>query len=451
MSRNISPPADLDAEAAVLSDLLLAPAHVDDAAYLLSARDFYSKANSLVFEAILALHGAQRQIDISVVAGWLRDRGHLDAAGGTPYLAQLIDATPAVAHVDEHARLVAGKAQQRRVIEQCQTIVAEGYGDVADPNDWAQSAAERVHAAAEGVGVTGGELLDDIYAETFREMDDVRSGKRASLLTRTGLHRLDAQLGGGLAAEPYLVAGRPGMGKSAFALSVGRNIARAGKGVLYLSAEMSSKQLGIRSACIESRVDVERANNPGALSPEEYTDLRAGANSVRKLPMFFWKKAQPKVVEIRSAAREGLRMLRRKHGADLELGLIIIDYIQVLNGQRTKMETRDEELARLSGALQLGMAGDFGCPVMNMSQLNRDCEKRPDKRPELSDLRGSGSLEADAYAIIMLYRDEKYFPNTPDQGVAECLVRKNRNGQEGVAKVAFHGASTMFDNLPGTY
>jgi replicative DNA helicase len=291
----------------------------------------------------------------------------------------------------------------------------------------------------------------------FRDMDDVRSGKKASMLTRTGLHRLDAQLGGGLAPEPYLVAGRPGMGKSAFALCVGRNIAAGrgenepGKAVIFLSAEMSERQLAMRLAALESKVEVVRSNNPRELDPEEYVGLQAGAERARKLPFFFWKKAQPKVLDLRSAAREGLRMLRRKHGAGLELGLIIIDYIQVLDGQKGKGENREQEVRRLSQQIQLGMAGDFGCPVMTLSQLSRDCEKRPDKRPEKADLRDSGALEQDAYGIIMLYRDEVYFPNTPDQGVAECLVRKNRNGDEGTAKVAFHGAWTMFDNLPGTY
>lgn len=446
------PPHDLDAEAVVLSDLLLDPSHVDDVRDSLKPEDFYADANRRVYEAILELRSAGRPVDLATVATWLRDRGQLDQIGGTPYLAQLVNATPAVAHVDEHMHAVIAKARQRRVLSACQTAIAEGYGGVGDPAEWVQRVAQTIdQAAAEGPSQVRGQLLSDMYREHFELLDEVRSGARDALLTPTGFAALDEQLGGGLSREPYVVAARPRMGKSSFALCIARNVARRGKAAVFLSAEMSATQIGMRLASLESRVPVSASNNPRRLSREDYLALKLGGQAASRLPLYVWDKKGAKVSELRSATREGMRALRRVHGSDLELGLIVVDYIQVLDGVKGKDESREQEVGRLSRQIMLGMCQDFGCPVLVLSQLNRSVESRPNKRPVMSDLRDSGTLEQDAYGILMLYRDEVYVENSPDQGVAEVGIVKHRNGAEGTVKLAFHGEWTMFEDLPGVY
>lgn len=445
------PPSDLDAEAVILSDLLLVPSHVDDVRDLLSPEDFYSVANRRVYEGILELRSAGRPVDPATVATWLRDRGHLDAVGGTPYLAQIVEATPAVAHVDEHMHAVIAKARQRRVVSACQAAVAEGCLGVGDPSEWVERVAQTIEQAAAGPSQVRGQLLSDMYREHFELLDEVRSGARDALLTPTGFSALDEHLGGGLSREPYVVAARPRMGKSSFALCVARNVARRGKAAVFLSAEMSAPQIGMRLASLESRVPVSASNNPRRLSPEDYVALKVGGQSASRLPLYIWDKKGAKVSELRSATREGMRALRRVHGSDLELGLIVVDYIQVLDGMQGKGESREQEVGRLSRQIMLGMCQDFGCPVLVLSQLNRAVESRPNKRPVMNDLRDSGTLEQDAYGILMLYRDEVYFENSPDQGVAEVGIVKHRNGAEGTVKLAFHGEWTMFEDLPGVY
>ena len=442
------PPSDLDAEAVVLSDLLLDPRHIDDVRDVLSPGDFYADANRLVYEGILELRGSGREVDLATVATWLRDRGHLDRVGGTPYLAQIVEATPAVAHVDEHVHVVLAKARQRRVLDACRAAVAEGYGDVGDPDEWVQRVAQAIETAAEGPAHVRGQLLADMYREHFELLDEVRSGARDALLMPTGFAALDEHLGGGLSREPYVVAARPRMGKSSFALCIARNVARRGKAAVFLSAEMSATQIGMRLASLESRVPVSASNNPRRLSREDYLALKLGGQAASRLPLYVWDKKGAKVSELRSATREGMRALRRVHGSDLELGLIVVDYIQVLDGVRGRDESREQEVSRLSRQIMLGMCQDFGCPVLVLSQLNRSVESRPNKRPVMSDLRDSGTLEQDAYGILMLYRDEVYNRETKEPAVAEVGIVKHRNGAEGTVKLAFHGEWTMFEDLP---
>ncbi len=454
-----TPPSDLDAEAAVLSTLLLSPDHLDAVRDILDPSDFYADANRRIYDAILAVESDGKPVDIRTVVDQLRVSNRLNQIGGTPYLAQLSDATPAVANVEAHAQIVASRARQRRMIELGHKIVAEGYEPIDDVEKWSQAIEHDVFRLnLEGSTRDAGGDLNALAPERINEIREIREsgGKMPGL--ETGFSSLTSLLQGYRRGKVYIVAARPGMGKSAFAVNTAVNIAKAGivhdektgrdvptHAVVIISAEMDKQELVDRMLASEGRVVLKNVM-AGKLTDQDWALTVEAAETLRKLPIGIVHRAGVTVAEIRSLVRRRFAELRATFGEQLELAAVVIDYLQIMGGKRRDSDTRENEVSEISRGV-LGIAGEFECAVIALSQLNRSLESRPDKRPQLSDLRESGSIEQDAYGIIFLYRDEYYNKDTMDRGLAEAIVAKHRNGVTGKAILKFTGEYTRFDTL----
>lgn len=436
------PPHDLDAEAAVLSSLLLDPAALDVVRERLEPKHFYAEAHQRISEAAYALADAGQPVDVVSVASWLREHGRLQHVGGIEYLAQISDATPAVAHVGHHADTVRTKARTRRVLAECQRLVAEGYAGPAEPEAWCDAAEAAVWAASQE-NVTQADqplpvLLQGLVSDVTR--------RKTQGAGPPGIHcgwALLHQRLNGLLPYLYVVAARPGMGKSSFVAQMARNVAADGRAVVFVSLEMEPAQLAERLVSCEARVDGKRIAS-GDLSQADFAKVLDAANALTKLPLEFLYRPGATFGQIRSAARRAFRDIEARTGA--RPGLLAIDYLQLVDDEREKGETRDQAIGRITrGAVAL--AGELGVPVVLVSQLNRDVEKRPNKRPQLSDLRESGTIEQDAHGVLFLYRDDYYFKDSADRGIAEIDVEKIRNGSPGTVKVRFTAECTRFDTL----
>ncbi len=469
------PPHDLDAEGAVLSSVLLSSEAFDDVQEILRPEHFYSDANRRIFEAVLDLHSNGGVVDIISVAGWLRDRERLQQVGGTPYIAQLTDATPAVAHVRAHAKVIREKWRLRQLIATCQRFAAEGYSEAGEAQPFIDRAEQAVFDIARiPEGSTIVPVKDAIHG-AFKILTE--AAKRGGGITGvpTGFTELDRRIAGMHAGDLYIVAGRPGMGKTAFVLNLAVNVAKPrrvelpegadpfsepaaeepGFGVAFFSLEMPREQLASRMLAGEARVDVSRIRS-GDIRREDWNKLTDSAARLGRLPIWLDDTPALTLLELRAKIRRLQAELKRttEDGAPPaeKLGLVVIDYLQLMQGRRDA-GSREQEISELSRGLKQ-LAKEMQVPVMALSQLNRSVETRTskDKRPQLSDLRESGAIEQDADAIFFIYRDEYYFKDSPDKGIAEVIIAKQRNGPTGSVRTKFTAEFTRFDNLaPDAY
>jgi replicative DNA helicase len=463
------PPHDLDAEAAVLSAVLLSSEAFDQVNDVLQAEHFYSDANRRVYEAIVDLQSTGRPVDVVTVATWLRDHERLQQVGGTPYLAQLTDSIPAVAHVEAYGKVVREKWRVRQLIATCQRFAAEGYGNCGEVQEFIDQAEQAVFDIARVPEATAVRPVREAIRGAFDII--VAAAKRGEGITgvSTGFDRLDRKCAGLHKGDLYIVAGRPGMGKTAFVLNIAVNVAaprrvrttdpsdplgagdteQPGWGVGFFSLEMPREQLASRLLGAEARVDVSRLRS-GTVKNEDWNKLTDAAARVGRLPIWLDDTPALGLLDLRAKIRRLKAEIGRKTGDGpeaQELGLVVVDYLQLMQGRRDAA-SREQEISELSRGLKQ-LAKEMAVPVMALSQLNRSVETRTtkDKRPQLSDLRESGAIEQDADTIIFIYRDEYYFQESPDKGVAELIIAKQRNGPTGTVKVRFTPEYTRFDNL----
>lgn len=451
------PPHNADAENAVLSAVLMDSAAIDEVAPILRPCDFYSSSHADVYAAVLALHAAGVAVDMVTVAAKLGP-AKLQAVGGVAWIARVVDFTPAVHHVADHARLVRAKANIRRMAEVCQRLAAEAYGDVGDPEAWLQSAEQRVYECAHSEAESEmTQIADLVVAEIASyEADQARGG--AIHGTETGFGDLDELLCGMHDGEAIIVAARPGMGKSSFALDVARHVAKGvdSKGrfqaVAIFSLEMPKSQVAAKLICGEGDIDAQ--DYRGRRLPEGPSDrMLVASNSVHKLPIFVSDKPGISLLELRAQVRRKSAEHRRNGG---KLALVVVDYLQLMRG-RDGCSSREQEISEISRGLK-ALAKEISCPIMVLSQLNRDVEARATKRPQLSDLRESGAIEQDADVVVFVHRPEYYL--TPEQrllgqnaalkGLAELIVSKQRAGPPGDVKAQFRAKSASFSPLGST-
>lgn len=452
----------------MLSAVLLSPEAFDQAQEILEPDHFYSEANRRIFESVVELQRENRPVDVVSVAAWLRDRERLQQVGGTPYLAQLTDATPAVAHVEAHANVVRQKWRLRRLIATCQHYAAVGYGDCGDVQLFIDSAEQSVFDLARQPEGTAVRPVKDAIHGAFDIM--VAASKRGGGITgiSTGFEQIDRKCAGLHKGDLYIVAARPGMGKTAFVLNLALNVAlprrisadpsepngsaqvdAPGFGVAFFSLEMPREQLASRILASEARVDVSRIRT-GSIRNEDWNKLTDAAARVGRLPIWLDDTPAISLLDLRAKIRRLKADIERQMPElpDAEgLGLVVIDYLQLMQGRRDA-GSREQEISELSRGLKQ-LAKEMAVPVIALSQLNRSVETRAtkDKRPQLSDLRESGAIEQDADTILFIYRDEYYFPESPDRGVAEVIIAKQRNGPTGKVRVKFFPEYTRFDNL----
>jgi replicative DNA helicase len=394
------PPHDLDAEAAVLSAILLERDALDLVIDLLKREHFYSDANARIYEATTTLVADNKPIDIVTVASWLRDREWLAQIGGASYLAQLADATPAVAHVGAHARVVYEKWRLRQLIATCQRVAAEGYGDVGTVQEFIDGAEQSIYALARDDNSSGATLeqMQPIVTKVFDEIREAAERGQTITGIPTGFDRFDQKIAGLHDGELMIIAGRPGMGKSAYVMNVAVNVAAPAiiqsqsnvcqYGVAVFSLEMPKEQLSKRMICSEGKVNLGKMRN-GNLYEEDWRRITEAGTFVASLPIWIDDTPAISLLALRAKVRRKQAEFNRKDKDGKytrRVGLVVIDYLQLMRG-REGVQNREQEISELSRGLK-ELAKELKVPVIALSQLSREVEKRgKDKRPQLSDLR----------------------------------------------------------------
>lgn len=433
------PPNALDAERAVLGGILLENSAMNVVIEIITAEDFYSDANGRIYEAMRTLFGRSQPIDHVTLREELVHSSKLQAVGGDEYLLSLTNTIPTVANIEAHARIVREKSVVRQLITACHEIAAAGYGDYGEMEEFLDQAESSVFKVAKERAKNPYEHVKDLVLKAFQDIHETAQRGEAVTGLPTGFDRLDRMTAGMHAGDLIIVAGRPGMGKTSFALNVAQNACvRRKEPVVIFSLEMPKDQLIKRLLCSEAGVDSNRLRT-GQLARDDWPKLATAAGVLSELPMWIDDTPAITLLEIRAKARR----LKSEYG----LGLICIDYMQLMRSG-SKNDSREQEISEISRGLK-GLAKELELPIIALSQLNRGVESRggKDKRPQLSDLRESGAIEQDADTIWFIYRDEVYNKETDERGVAEVIIGKQRAGPTGTCRVRFIAEYTRFDNL----
>ena len=457
------PPNDLDAEAAILSAVLIDPGAIDKVLEFLRAEHFYSEAHRRIFEAALELRERGQPVDYIQISSWLRDRDRLQQVGGMPFLTDLLNVAPALANVEAYARTVYEKSRVRQVIVAAQRIAAEGYVDYGDAQAFIDKAEQSVYQIARTGSSSSVEHIKPILIRSFEKMQAAAQNGSWVTGVPTGFDRYDRLTSGLHEGDLSIVAARPGMGKTSFCLNIAQNVARPrivespdhpgrrtevpGVAVMVFSLEMPREQLTNRMLASEASVDVSKMRSR-ALTTDDWARLTTAAALLSRLPIYIDDTPSVTLLEVRAKMRRLIAEYERKNDGT-RVGLLIIDYLQLMKG-RDGATSREQEISEISRGLK-GLAKELKLPIIALSQLNRAVESRSEKskRPLLSDLRESGAIEQDADNIIFIYRDDYYNKEeSEEQGIAEIILAKHRNGATDTVKVRFEREYTKFSNLP---
>ncbi len=431
------PPQNIDAEEAILGGILLDPEAIGRVAELLRPEAFYISAHQEIYRTALILQSQGRPTDLMSVTSYLNDHNLLDKVGGQSRIAQLVDRTVSAVNIDQYAQLVTDKYLRRKMIQVGNEITYLGYETSTPLENVLDQAEQKVFNITQSRPNQSLTATSDILTSTFSDIESRSLGMVLPGIS-CGFYDLDAMTQGFQRSDLIIAAGRPAMGKTSFCLNIARNIAAFHKlPVAVFSLEMSKEQLVYRLLSSEAQVESGRLRS-GRISQDEWEPLGYGISSLSQMPIFIDDTPNISITEMRSKVR---RLQAEQGGA---LGLVLIDYLQLMEGSGS--ENRVQELSRMTRALK-GLARELSVPVIALSQLSRGVESRTNKRPMMSDLRESGSIEQDADLILMLYRDEYYTPDTPDRGIAEVIITKHRNGPVGTIKLLFEPQFTRFRNL----
>ncbi|CCQ96457.1 replicative DNA helicase [[Clostridium] ultunense Esp] len=438
-----TPPHQVEAEQAVLGSIFLEPEALITASGLLNPTDFYLAQHQKIYEAMLALGEEGEPVDIISVTTRLKERGLLEEIGGIEYLSDLSASVPTAANVEYYAKVVAEKALLRRLIRTASEIAASSYAGV-DPVERILSDAEKaIFDLSQKQVQTGFVKIADILMETYSHLERISKSHGEITGVPTGYHDLDRLTSGFQRSDFIVVAARPSVGKTAFALNVAQNVAvRSRRPVAIFSLEMSAAQLAMRMLAAEANIDAGKLRT-GRLSEEEWEKLIMGMGMLADSPIFIDDTPGITVTEIRSR----LRRLVAEQG---DLGMVMIDYLQLITGRSRASDNRQQEISEISRHLK-GTARELNVPVIALSQLSRAVEQRQDKHPMLSDIRESGSIEQDADIVAFLYRDDYYNPETEEKNIIEVIVAKQRNGPTGKVKLAFLKEYNKFVNIAKPY
>lgn len=433
-------PHSIEAERSVIGGLLLSADSWDVIAEIVTAGDFYRPEHRAIFRQIALLVDRGEPVDVITVADRLLATGELDAAGGHTYLAELAEQTPTAANIRAYATAVHERAVLRQLIAAAHDIADTGYNpDGRSAEELLDEAERRIMQIAEEGPKTGGpRAMEPLLSGALERIEELfNSGGDITGLT-TGFIDLDKMTSGLQPSDLVIVAGRPSMGKTSFAMNLVENAAgKSDKPILVFSMEMPAEQLVIRMLSSLGRIDQSRVRN-GKLEQDDWPKLSKAMNTLKEARVFIDDTPALTPTELRSRARR----VAREHG---ELGMVMVDYLQLMRVAGAS-EGRTAEISEISRSLK-AIAKEFRCPMVALSQLNRSLEQRPNKRPVNSDLRESGAIEQDADVIMFIYRDEVYHEDSPDKGVAEIIIGKQRNGPIGTCRLAFQGEFTRFENL----
>jgi replicative DNA helicase len=438
------PPQAVDIEEQVIGAMLLEKEAVSRAVEVLDEDAFHSERNRKIFQAIVALFERSEPADVITIAEELRRRGQLDAAGGEAYLVELTMKVTSAANVEYHARIVLEKALMRRLITESSSIAGRAYNQTEDAFDLLDQAEQAIFKISEWRLKKNFVSMEKAVHDTLEMLESIHGKHEGVTGVPTGFRDLDTLTGGWQKSDLIIIAGRPSSGKTAFALSLASNAAlhrSKPTTVGIFSLEMSTTQLIMRLLCAEARVDAH-AVRTGRLPEDDWKRLSLGAGRLARAPLFIDDTAGLGILELRAKARR----LKAEHN----VGLIIVDYLQLMQGPKSA-ENREKEISAISRSLK-GLAKELDIPVIALSQLSRAVEGRTDKRPILSDLRESGAIEQDADVVSFVHRPEMYTDPKSEkmdevQGRAEIIVGKQRNGPIDDIALAFVGRYARFENL----
>ncbi|MGD0276440.1 MAG: replicative DNA helicase [Syntrophales bacterium] len=433
------PPQNLDAEQSILGGILLDNQALNSALEILQANDFYSEAHRRIFQAIVELSEKNDPCDLITLSNLLKDKKLLDKSGGMAYLASLVDNVPSAANVSHYAKIVKEKSIFRGLIGTATEIIQKSYNSGADVDEVLDEAEHAIFEISENKIKPSFFPFKTIIKESIKHVERLYERKELITGVPTGFEKIDDLTSGLQNSDLVIIAGRPSMGKTAFALSIAKYASiEAGIPVAVFSLEMSKEQLALRMLSSEAKVDSQRIRK-GFLGATDWERLIEAANRLSESPIFIDDTPAITVLEMKAKAR------RLK--ADTGLGLIILDYLQLMRSGAYR-DSREQEISEISRSLK-ALAKELALPVVALSQLNRKVEDRTNRRPQMADLRESGAIEQDADVIAFIYRDEVYnrSEDNPDKGIAEIIIGKQRNGPTGIVKLGFLEKYTSFENL----
>ncbi|NBI29206.1 replicative DNA helicase [Chengkuizengella marina] len=431
------PPQNIEAEQAVLGAILLDSEALIAALEIIKEDDFYKTSHQRIFETIISLGEDQEPIDLVTVTARLQDQQWLEDVGGVSYLSELANAVPTSANIDYYARIIEEKSILRKLIRTATQIVSNGYTSSEDISNLLGEAEQKILEISNRRQNNGFVAIKDVLMDVFEQVEFLYNHKGGISGVPSGFTDLDKMTTGFKPNDLIIVAARPSVGKTAFALNIAQNVGvRAKETVAIFSLEMSASQLVQRIICAESNVDAGRLRT-GALEEEDWEKMTMAIGALSEANIFIDDSPGLTVSEIRSKCRK----LKQEQG----LGIILIDYLQLIHG-RGNRDNRQQEVSEISRNLK-ALARELEVPVIALSQLSRGVEQRQDKRPMMSDLRESGSIEQDADIVAFLYRDDYYNQESEKKNIIEIIIAKQRNGPVGTVELVFLKNYNKFVNL----
>lgn len=433
------PPQNLEAEASVLGGILLENEAINRVLEIIAPVDFYRESHRKIFRAMMELTDRSEPADLITLSEQLKGKGDLEAVGGSAYLASLADQVPTAANIAHYARIIREKAILRQLITSATEIATRGFEEQGNVDEFLDAAEKVIFDIAEKKIKASFVSVGDMIKDTLKAVERLYERKEMVTGVPTGFKDFDKLTAGLQPSELIIVAGRPSMGKTAFALNIASHAAlNAGIGVAVFSLEMAREQLVLRMLCSEARVDNSKVR-AGYLGERDFPKLANAAGRLHEALIYIDDTPAISVLELRAKTR---RLIRDR---DKKVGLVIVDYLQLMRGMGNA-SNREQEISEISRSLK-ALAKELRVPVIALSQLNRRVEDRGDRRPMMADLRESGAIEQDADVIAFIYRDEVYNTKSSDKGVAEIIVAKQRNGPIGTVNLAFLNEYTRFEDL----
>ena len=431
------PPHDIEAEQAILGSMLVDKDAVISAIEVLKEEAFYREDNKAIFAAIIALYSKSEPIDIVTVKNELVSQGTFERVGGLEYLAELPERVPTTANVEKYIKIVEEKAALRNLIQTSNELIALGYDEAESVDSILDMAEKKVFDLAQKKNVKGYTAIKDVLAESLQKIEELYNKKGNITGIPTNFTDLDNITAGLHNSDLIIIAARPAMGKSAFAINIATNAAvKSNVPVAIFNLEMSKEQVGNRILCSEAMIDSNKVRT-GQLGDDDWVKLANTIGTLSEAPIYIDDTPGISIMEIRAKCR--------KLKLEKNIGLIVIDYLQLIQGTGTRNSSREQEISEISRSLKI-IAKELDVPVIALSQLARATEKRDDKRPMLSDLRESGAIEQDADIVMFLYRDDYYNKESEDRNLAEVIIAKHRGGSTGTVKLAWMGNFTKFGN-----
>lgn len=431
-----SMPQSIEAEQSVIGAMIIDKNAIVQVTERLREDDFYRDGHREIYKAIVEMFKQDMAVDLITLLEFLKSTDKLDNAGGVSYITEISSAVTTTANLSSYIKIVEQKAILRKLIRASTKIIEDSYNKQSEVENVVESAEKKIFEIAENRTSTDVEPLNQVLERGFLEIERIFNNKGEITGVGSGIKDLDAKTSGFQKGDMVLIAARPSMGKTTFALNIAENAAiKEGKSVVIFSLEMSKEQLAYKLLCSEANIDMLKLRT-GALEDNDWQNIARAAGPLSKAKIYIDDTAGVSVMEMRSKCRR----LKIEHGIDL----ILIDYLQLMSGSNN--ESRQQEVSEISRSIK-ALAKEMECPIIALSQLSRAPEQRADHRPMLSDLRESGSIEQDADVVMFLYRDEYYNKETEDKNVCECIISKQRNGPVGTVSMSFMGALSKFADL----